>query len=161
MLTSDTYQLTHPESLTDAELKEILENRCIDFSNYKNLTRCGLIELYKRVAMPLPQRESENNHSSSINKDNKETNSVNESHQNLSNLNGTSDTKIHINEITKSSQISHMKLTTSEHELKCSTKKMRLYNSNTETKCNGVDKCDDDDKFEGAPSRKRQKITWP
>lgn len=160
MLTPETYQLTHPESLTDAELKEILENRCIDFSNYKNLTRCGLIELYKRVAMPLPQRQFENNYSPNINKDNKETNSVNESHQNLTLLNGTTNTKIDINEDTKSSQTSNIK-STHENELKCLTKKIRLYNSNNVTKCNGVDKRNNDDKFDGAPSRKRQKITWP
>ncbi|XP_012152402.1 uncharacterized protein LOC105664069 isoform X2 [Megachile rotundata] len=139
----------------------ILCERCIDFSNYKNLTRCGLIELYKRVAMPLPQRQNENNHSASTNKDNKETNSVNESHQNLTLLNGTNNTKININEVTKSSQTSHMKLTTPENELKCSTKKICLYNSNTVTKCNGVDKRNGDDKLDGAPSKKRQKITWP
>ncbi|XP_034181411.2 uncharacterized protein LOC117604914 isoform X1 [Osmia lignaria lignaria] len=149
MLTLETYQLTHPESLTDAELREILENRCIDFNHYKNFTRCELIELYKRVAMPLPQRQSENSQNSNVKKDNEESNSVNESHQNSVPLNDTSSTKPNVNEVTKAPQFSNMKSATSPgNEFKCTTKKVHLCNSSNIIKCNGVDKRNSDEKFD-------------
>lgn len=45
---------------------------CIDFDNYKNLSRSQLIELYKRVAMPLPKRGTENSEDSDIKNSNEQ-----------------------------------------------------------------------------------------
>ncbi|OAD58457.1 hypothetical protein WN48_11111 [Eufriesea mexicana] len=77
------YELTHPESLSESQLKEILENRCIDFSDYKHFSKSDLIELYKRVALPLPQRQSENIQNFDTKGYNEEIYSTNEFHRKL------------------------------------------------------------------------------
>ncbi|XP_012348441.1 uncharacterized protein LOC100869130 isoform X1 [Apis florea] len=161
MSTLGMYELTHPESLSDSQLKEILENRCIDFSDYKNLSRFELIELYKRVALPLPQRHSESTQNSEIKGHNEAIHFDNELYRNSISLNGTNSTKIYINEITKMPESSYMKSKSSTNEIKQTSKKICLNNSNNFTKCNGIDKHVNDEKYDGAPSKKRQKITWP
>ncbi|XP_011862092.1 PREDICTED: uncharacterized protein LOC105558792 isoform X2 [Vollenhovia emeryi] len=52
-----TYELTHPESLSEHQLREILKNSCIEILKFEKLCRSELLEMYKRVAMPLPQRQ--------------------------------------------------------------------------------------------------------
>ncbi|XP_029666991.1 uncharacterized protein LOC115237827 isoform X2 [Formica exsecta] len=52
-----TYELTHPESLSERQLREILKNSCIEILNFEKLCKSELLEMYKRVAMPLPQRQ--------------------------------------------------------------------------------------------------------
>ncbi|XP_031370305.1 uncharacterized protein LOC116186607 isoform X2 [Apis dorsata] len=156
MLTLGMYELTHPESLSDSELKEILENRCIDFSDFKNLSRFELIELYKRVALPLPQRHSENMQNLEIKGHNEATHFDNELYRN-----SISFTKICINETTKMLESSYVRSKSSTNEIKQTSKKIRLNNSNNFTKCNDIDKHVNDEKYDGAPLKKRQKITWP
>lgn len=159
MSTLGMYELTHPELLSESDLKEILENRCIDFSDYKNLSRFELIELYKRVALPLPQRQSESTQNSDIRQHNEAIYSVNESHRNPVSLNRTSTRKTDVNETAK--EIFCISPKSSENELKQTSNKIRLYNSNTFKRCNGIDKHNNDGTHDEAPSKKRQKITWP
>lgn len=159
MSTLGMYELTHPELLSESDLKQILENRCIDFSDYKNLSRFELIELYKRVALPLPQRQSESIQNSDIRQHHEAMYSVNESHRNSVSLNGTSTRKTDINETEK--EIFCIRPKSSANELKQTSDKIRLNNSNTFTKCNGIGKHNNDGKHDEAPSKKRQKITWP
>ncbi|EZA48762.1 hypothetical protein DMN91_005217 [Ooceraea biroi] len=54
------YELTHPESLSERQLREVLKNSCIDIRNFEKLCKSELLEIYKRVAMPLPQRQRGN-----------------------------------------------------------------------------------------------------
>ncbi|XP_071872249.1 uncharacterized protein isoform X1 [Bombus fervidus] len=159
MSTLGMYELTHPELLSESDLKEILENRCIDFSDYKNLSKFELIELYKRVALPLPQRQSESTQNSDIRQHNETMYSVNESHRNPVSLNGTSTRKTDVNETAKEILCTRPK--SSANELKQTSNKICLYNSNTFTKCNSIGKRNNDGKHDEAPSKKRQKITWP
>lgn len=48
-------KLLHPETFSNIELRNILESLCIIIP--ENLTRCDLIEFFKKVALPLPQRK--------------------------------------------------------------------------------------------------------
>ncbi|KYN05717.1 PREDICTED: uncharacterized protein LOC108771399 [Cyphomyrmex costatus] len=54
------HELTHPESLSEHQLREILENSCIQNLKFEKLRKSELLEMYKRVAMPLPQRQRGN-----------------------------------------------------------------------------------------------------
>ena len=159
MLTLGMFQLTHPEALSEAELREILEYSCIDSGTYKNLSRLELIDLYKRVAMPLPPRRG---HSESLDtkKCNGERNSINETHKNSGSLNGIRDTK-HPERKTRTSESSVSLPQSPVNELRHTPKKIRLYNSSNAKQCNGTDKRVSDDKHSEAPLKKRQKITWP
>ncbi|EGI61099.1 Larval cuticle protein A2B [Acromyrmex echinatior] len=56
----DSYELTHPESLSEHQLREILKNSCIEILKFEKLCKSELLEMYKRVAMPLPQRQHAN-----------------------------------------------------------------------------------------------------
>ncbi|KYN09462.1 PREDICTED: uncharacterized protein LOC108769731 [Trachymyrmex cornetzi] len=56
----DSYELTHPESLSEHQLREILKNSCIEILKFEKLCKSELLEMYKRVAMPLPQRQHGN-----------------------------------------------------------------------------------------------------
>ncbi|XP_071872250.1 uncharacterized protein isoform X2 [Bombus fervidus] len=138
---------------------ECVSMRCIDFSDYKNLSKFELIELYKRVALPLPQRQSESTQNSDIRQHNETMYSVNESHRNPVSLNGTSTRKTDVNETAKEILCTRPK--SSANELKQTSNKICLYNSNTFTKCNSIGKRNNDGKHDEAPSKKRQKITWP
>ncbi|XP_001607125.1 uncharacterized protein LOC100116309 [Nasonia vitripennis] len=48
--------LIRPESLSESALVEILKSRCIELPNAKNLKKLDLIEMYRRVVLPMPQR---------------------------------------------------------------------------------------------------------
>ncbi|KAF3423653.1 hypothetical protein E2986_03507 [Frieseomelitta varia] len=134
--------------------------RCIDFSDYKNLSRFELIELYKRVALPLPQRQSESIQNSDKKQHNEGTNHVDELHRDSILMNGTS-TKTDINGTTKIAESFYVRSKSPANELKQTSKKICLDNSNNFTQSNGIDKRINDEKHDDAPSRKRQKITWP
>ncbi|XP_076163318.1 uncharacterized protein LOC143144611 [Ptiloglossa arizonensis] len=153
MLTLGMFQLTHPEVLSEAELREILENSCIDFSNYKHLSQSELIELYKRVAMPLPRRQYGNTENSDTNRNSEERCSVNKCQTNsvsLSTNNTSKDT---------SEPPCATKSKSSENELKYTSKKVHLYNSNNIK--HSLEKRNNEEKHDETPLRKRQKITWP
>ncbi|XP_015588272.1 ashwin isoform X1 [Cephus cinctus] len=51
------YQLTRPELLSEETLREVLKNKCIQVPDFKALSKPELIEIFKRVALPLPQRQ--------------------------------------------------------------------------------------------------------
>ena len=159
MLTLGMFQLTHPEALSEAELREILEYSCIDSSTYTNLSRLELIDLYKRVAMPLPPRRGLSE-SSDTKKCNGEGNSINESQKNSGSLNGIRDTK-YPDRDTRTSESSVSLSKSSVNELRHTPKQIRLYNSSNAKQCNGANKRVSDDKHNEAPLKKRQKITWP
>ena len=159
MLTLGMFQLTHPEALSETELREILEYSCIDSSTYKHLSRLELIDLYKRVAMPLPPRR-EHSESSDTKKCNGERNSINESHKDSGSSNGIRDA-IRPEYKTRTSESSLSLPKSPVNELRHTPKKIRLYNSNNAKQCNGTDKRVSDDKHYEAPLKKRQKITWP
>ncbi|XP_076243226.1 uncharacterized protein LOC143184690 [Calliopsis andreniformis] len=160
MLTLATFQLTHPEALSETELREILENSCIDSSTYKNLSRLELIDLYKRIAMPLPQRQDEHIQDSDTKKCDEKQCSVKESQKNSISLNrniverNKSETEI--------SQSSHMRrLKSPVSDLKQTNKRIHLFNSNNLKQSNGINKRLNNEKHIDSPSKKRQKITWP
>ncbi|XP_076300356.1 uncharacterized protein LOC143218792 [Lasioglossum baleicum] len=159
----EMFHLTHPEVLSDPELREILENCCIDFNNYKHLSRSQLIELYRRVAMPLPKRGSENCQNSDANKNNKqeEEHLADEYRSDVVPFNGTSNIKRSISEVKSSPSSCSMKPKSPVNELKQTPKKIRLCNSNNLRDYNDIDKRVNDGKLDEAPSKKRQKITWP
>ncbi|XP_076652120.1 uncharacterized protein LOC143358679 [Halictus rubicundus] len=163
MSTMEMFHLTHPDVLSDPELREILENCCIDFNNYKHLSRSQLIELYKRVAMPLPKRGSENSQNSDNNKNNEQEKNhlADECQSDVVSFNGTSNIKRSISEIKLSPSSCSTKPKSPVNELKQTSKKIRLYNSNNMRDYNGIDKRINDGKHDEAPSKKRQKITWP
>ncbi|CAL7941284.1 unnamed protein product [Xylocopa violacea] len=161
MSTLGMYELTHPELLSESELKEILENRCIDFDNYKNLSKSELIELYKRVALPLPQRQSENIDNLDTKKYTEAMHYINESHTNSVFSNDTSSTTTNPDETREVSEFSSERPKSPMNEVKEVSKKIRLHNSENVTKCNGIDKRINDEKVDEAPMKKRQKITWP
>ncbi|XP_012275864.1 uncharacterized protein LOC105697268 [Orussus abietinus] len=52
-----SYQLTHPELLSEETLRELLKNRCIELPRLQLLSKPELVEIYKRVVLPLPQRQ--------------------------------------------------------------------------------------------------------
>ncbi|KOX72787.1 hypothetical protein WN51_00727 [Melipona quadrifasciata] len=147
MSTLGMYELTHPESLSESDLKEILENRCIDFSDYKNLSRFELIELYKRVALPLPQRQSESIQNSDKKQHNEGTNHVDELYRNSVLMNGTS-TKTDVNGTTKITESFCVKSKFPVNEFNQTSKKICLHNSNNFTKSNDIDKRINDEKHD-------------
>ncbi|XP_033327380.1 uncharacterized protein LOC117220973 [Megalopta genalis] len=159
----EMFHLTHPEVLSEPELREILENCCIDFNNYKHLSRSQLIELYKRVAMPLPKREDENSENLDNKKinDQEKKNSVDDCQRDIASLNGTHNTKRSISEIKSSPSSCATKPKSPVNEFKQTSKKIRLCNSNNLRDFNDSDKRINDGKHDEAPSKKRQKITWP
>lgn len=153
-----TDRLMHPELMSESELREILENRCIDFNNYQNLSRSKLIELYNRIALPLPQRQSDDAEKSDV-KNNETANSVNEYQENSVFLNGTS---AKTSEVTKTERFNSVREGSPVNEvIKQTPKKIKLCNSNKGTKCNGIEKRPSDEKQDESPMKKRQKITWP
>ncbi|KOC62884.1 hypothetical protein WH47_02587 [Habropoda laboriosa] len=146
MLPLGIYELTHPESLSEFELKEILENRCIDFSNYKNLSKLELIELYKRVALPLPQRQSKSSQNLDTERQNEATSSTNEFYRNSISSNGTNSMRT-----IKSRKIEAPKLFRTRPESpvnEVASKRICLHNLSNITKCNGVHKHKNDEKHD-------------
>uniref|UniRef100_A0A1B6E1R5 Ashwin n=2 Tax=Clastoptera arizonana TaxID=38151 RepID=A0A1B6E1R5_9HEMI len=53
----DTFDLLHPQLLSIDQLIAVLKNRCIKAA-YNSLTKDDLVELFRRIAFPLPQREN-------------------------------------------------------------------------------------------------------
>ncbi|XP_076622595.1 uncharacterized protein LOC143342513 isoform X2 [Colletes latitarsis] len=147
MLTLGMYQLTHPEVLSEAELREMLENTCIDFNNYKHLSRSKLIELYKRVAMPLPQRQNEEKSQNSDSKKNNEGKSlVNESHTNSVSLINVKNISKNIDETSQPFYVAKSK--SPVNDLKYISKKSYLCNSNDIKGHNNTDKRVNNEKHE-------------
>ncbi|XP_078043269.1 uncharacterized protein LOC144473350 isoform X1 [Augochlora pura] len=159
----EMFHLTHPEVLSEPELREILENCCIDFNNYKHLSRSQLIELYKRVAMPLPKRQDDisENLDNKMSSDQEKKNTVDVCQRDTASLNGTISTKRSISEIKSSPSPCSTKPKSPVNEFKQTPKKIRLYNSNNLRAFSDSDKRINDGKHDEAPSKKRQKITWP
>ncbi|KAL6262469.1 hypothetical protein P5V15_007554 [Pogonomyrmex californicus] len=54
---TDSYHLTHPELLSDYQLREILKMRCIRTYEFEKMSRSELLQMYNRMALPLPQRQ--------------------------------------------------------------------------------------------------------
>ncbi|XP_012268317.2 uncharacterized protein LOC105693156 [Athalia rosae] len=57
MTNLEGYQLLHPELLTEETLLEILKDRCIEVPKLKSKSKTEMVEIFKRVALPLPQRK--------------------------------------------------------------------------------------------------------
>ncbi|CAK9818454.1 hypothetical protein ANTPLA_LOCUS9774 [Anthophora plagiata] len=159
MLSLGVYELTHPESLSEEELEEILKNRCIDFSNYKNSSKSELIELYKRVALPLPQRQSEDSENLDIKRKDEATSSIKEYHRNSISSNGVNSTKTAKSQTIEESKPVCTRSKSTINEL--TPKRTCLHKLSNTTKYNSIDKRTCDEKQDGAPLKKRQKITWP
>ncbi|XP_014215182.1 uncharacterized protein LOC106644272 [Copidosoma floridanum] len=49
--------LVNPESLSETALMDHLKRRCIDLLDLKKYKKSDLIGMFKRLAMPLPQRK--------------------------------------------------------------------------------------------------------
>ncbi|XP_043262048.1 uncharacterized protein LOC122402919 isoform X2 [Colletes gigas] len=147
MLTLGMYQLTHPEVLSEAELREMLETTCIDFNTYKHLSRSKLIELYKRVAMPLPRRQNEGkSQNSDANKNNEEKSLVNELHTNSVSSINVNNTSKNISETTQPFYVTKSKSPVNDH--KYISKKSYLCNSNDIKGHDNTDKRVNDEKHE-------------
>ncbi|XP_029175894.1 uncharacterized protein LOC114944247 [Nylanderia fulva] len=138
----DVYELTHPESLSERQLREILKNSCIEILNFEKMCRSELLNIYKRVAMPLPQRQGENteNLDTEVNvvSDKSVTAVSNDTHSLTGDLNNGS------KRTCQSSQADRLKLPVNDS--KSMNKKIRLCStSKVETTCNGINKrrCDE------------------
>lgn len=153
-----TYRLTHPEVMSEAELRDILRNSCIDFSNFEKLCRSELIEMYKRIAMPLPQRQSEGAQNSATDNKNS-TNDFDKYSDTLSN--STHTLKRSLSDSTKMSHSSNLRSKSPANECNSAPKKIRLAKAKSGSEFNGVDKRTNDGKHDESPLKKRQKITWP
>ncbi|XP_008551086.1 uncharacterized protein LOC103573682 [Microplitis demolitor] len=49
--------LTSPHMLSDNKLREILKDRCIEVKDIEFMDKLKLLEIFKRIAMPMPQRK--------------------------------------------------------------------------------------------------------
>ncbi|XP_043280481.1 ashwin-like [Venturia canescens] len=158
----ETYQMCHPELLSEATLCEILENSCIALPISRNLNRDELVEIFKRIAMPLPQRKY--NVSRKLGKrlndrrgvERKEESEISSS--SLSTPNSSSSCERLVLE-KKTGTKNRMDSPTNETLL--GSKRIRLTDSN----CNG-NLPENDAKRKNqicsvSESKKRQKITWP
>lgn len=166
----DSHRLIKPELLSEYELCQILKNRCIEITNLEKLSKIELMELYKRVAMPLPQRQTGNKNCRELNInnlnqkpmlelcDNNITIQVSDKHDSTSSTNLCEKRR-------RVLQGNLIESKSSTHETKSVLKKIRLSSiSQTETDSNGINKHDIKEENEEstlAPTRKRQKITWP
>ncbi|KAL2741217.1 Larval cuticle protein A2B [Vespula maculifrons] len=145
MSTIDSHRLTEPEFLSEYELCQILKNRCIEIRNFERLSKMELIELYKRVAMPLPQRQLRNINCKEANRSNLNQKPVSEIDQNMTvqlsdKHDNTSITNLH----EKKRKVFHENLIEPKsfmHETKSVLKKIRLTSiSKREIDCNGINK---------------------
>ncbi|XP_012526640.1 uncharacterized protein LOC105831201 [Monomorium pharaonis] len=152
----DTYVLTHPESLSQDQLREILRNSCIESHKFEKLCRSELLEMYKQIALPLPQRQRGNSRSSSIVDviSQKSATVSDNSTSNLTDLNRGNK---------RTMSFSHTdKLKSSFNDQKPVNKKTRLCSvSKVEVECNGIYKRSCEEQREELSMKKRQKITWP
>ncbi|XP_070161118.1 uncharacterized protein [Polyergus mexicanus] len=154
----DTYELTHPESLSERQLREILKNSCIEIVNFEKLCKSELLEMYKQVAMPLPQRQC-----GRVKNLDTEINVVpNESVITISNdmHSLTADINKGNKRTCQLSQIDRLKIPINDP--KSVHKKIRVCSTpKIETTCNGISKRRCDEQNEESLMKKRQKITWP
>ncbi|KAH0945104.1 hypothetical protein HN011_010681 [Eciton burchellii] len=150
MSSLDTYELTHPESLSERQLREILKNSCIEIHNFEKLRRNELLEMYKQVAMPFPQRQRA-----------KDSNTAGMTLEKFAIANSTYDSNKG-NKRTLHSSCPQMsdKLKPFLNDEKSMPKKIRVCSSKSEVTCNGSKrKCNE--QTEELLIKKRQKITWP
>ena len=151
------YELTHPESLSERQLREILKNSCIEVLNFEKMCKSELLKMYKQVAMPLPQRQCGNakNLDTEINMipDKSVTAISNDTHSLAADLNKGSKRTCQL------SQTDRLKLPVNDP--KSVHKKIRLCSTSVETTWNGISKRRCDEQNEESLMKKRQKITWP
>ncbi|KAG8234594.1 hypothetical protein J437_LFUL017097 [Ladona fulva] len=57
---SDVQKLLHPELLSQSELLDILASRCVRQEMLSGLDKNQLVDLFRRIVMPLPQRIYQN-----------------------------------------------------------------------------------------------------
>ncbi|KAJ8668604.1 hypothetical protein QAD02_010267 [Eretmocerus hayati] len=142
------------ESLPESKLIEILTERCIEIPNFKTMKRSDLIDMFRRISLPQPQRRYNESKqlgkklsdlrinrriSVAIEQDHSLYQSIISSQKNSSN--GSSCTKPKQSESMNSS-------------------KMEVHLSNPSE--NGYKrKISDKEVSSQAEARKRQKITWP
>lgn len=55
------FHFLQPELLNETALKQILELRCVKLPNMKAMSKAQLVEIFYRVAVPLPQRKYKDN----------------------------------------------------------------------------------------------------
>ncbi|XP_074102895.1 uncharacterized protein LOC141529979 [Cotesia typhae] len=53
----DCTDLTSPHLLSDSKLREILKNKCIVIKDIGSMDKLKLFEVFKRIALPMPQRK--------------------------------------------------------------------------------------------------------
>ncbi|XP_015172518.1 PREDICTED: uncharacterized protein LOC107064383 [Polistes dominula] len=164
----DSNRLIKPELLSEYELCQILQNRCIEITNLEKLSKIELVELYKRIAMPLPQRQTGNKNCKEINKNNLNQKPMLELCGNNITIQASNKHDNSTNFCEKRRRVSQGNLIESKslpNETKSVLKKVRLSSvSQTETDSNGINKHDikeENEESTFAPTRKRQKITWP
>lgn len=172
MSTLELHRLTQPELLSQHELCQILQNSCIEIKDFEKLSKTELIEIYKRVAMPLPQRQHGDNNHKEEKKNNMNGNSQLEEWGENTTQNPKSNESNDISSTNlseKRKKICQENLTDlsplSTEETKSVSKKIRLSTTSiVETDCNGIMKHKINEKNEDSastPIKKRQKITWP
>lgn len=141
-------ELTHPELLSEHQLREILKNSCIEFSNFEKLRKYELLEMYKQVAMPFPQRQRGNVKDAAM--DIRDNDSI------TARSNKANNTMFQ----PSYPQTDRLKRPLNDHKI--INKKIQLCSpSKVETGCNGISKRRCDEQNEEILTKKRQKITWP
>ncbi|XP_032669071.1 PH domain-containing protein DDB_G0275795-like isoform X2 [Odontomachus brunneus] len=140
MSSLSSHELTHPELLSDNQLRELLNNSCIDTLNLKNLCKNELLEMYRRISMPLPQRQR-----GSVKTLNAEVDMISEESLTVVKDNNMHSLNASLSEGTKrilqSSQLEEDKLKPVLNDQKSPPKKIRLSSTpKVETTCNVIDK---------------------
>ncbi|XP_077272858.1 uncharacterized protein LOC143903271 [Temnothorax americanus] len=155
----DTYELTHPESLSEHQLREILKSSCIEIFKCEKLCRSELLEIYKRVAMPLPQRQRGNAKSSSTGDMIPEKSVTAESDDDMYSLAaGLNSGNKRISQ-TFHPQTDKLKPLNDQKPM---NKNVRLCSTpKVEAGYNGICKRSCEEQSEESLMKKRQKITWP
>ncbi|KAL0107742.1 hypothetical protein PUN28_014790 [Cardiocondyla obscurior] len=148
-----TYELTHPEFLSEYQLREILKNSCIESLKFEKLCRSELLEIYRRVAMPLPQRQHGAVKSSNTTYTlEKSVTTGNDDNVNSLALGSGKGNKRMFSQVDKSKP--------SLNDQKVEKKTRLCSTSKAETGWNGIRKCTYEEQNEEI-TKKRQKITWP
>ncbi|KAF7993481.1 hypothetical protein HCN44_010076 [Aphidius gifuensis] len=151
----DSQQLIYPHLLSDDNLKEILKNSCIEVLNFNKLDRNKLIEIYKRVALPITQRKYNDRQLGKRLQKLRIT-------RGIKMINFDDKNNLSTNDIEDSSKILPIK----NHE----NNDQQIDKNNVKT-INLSNNCDDNKLHKrkneeimtspGSESKKRQKITWP
>lgn len=153
------HDLTHPESLSENQLREILKNSCIENQKFERLCKSELVEMYKRIAMPLPQRCHRNANNLDAKADDVSENFTSDNH--------THSLTTDLNKGNKRMCQSHLQ--TTSDQLKSSFndqtlmhKKIRMHSApKVDNVYNGIGKRRCNEQNEELLTKKRQKITWP